>query len=130
MIILTIRTDKPEAEVGLYDGQNQLAYEVWQAHRELSVTIHKKIDNILASQGKTLKDLQGIVCFAGPGSFTGLRIGITVADALAYGLNIPIVAAENPGWIENGIDRLQNNENDKIALPKYGAPVHITEPKK
>lgn len=129
MLILTLRTDKPEAEVGLYEDEKQLAYETWQAHRELSNTIHIKIKELLASQGKQLEDVQGIVCFQGPGSFTGLRIGITVADTLAYGLNVPIVATQDD-WIEQGIKRLKAGEDDRIALPHYGAPVHITQQKK
>jgi hypothetical protein len=43
MIILTIRTDKPESEIGLFNNKDKLAYEVWQAHRELAETVHKKI---------------------------------------------------------------------------------------
>ena len=129
MLIVTIRTDKPEAEIGLYNNQTQLAYEVWPAHRELSNTIHQKIAEILSVKDMTLSDVQGIVVFEGPGSFTGLRIGITVADALAYGLDIPIVAATGD-WIEQGIERLLAGRNDRIALPHYGAPVHITQQKK
>jgi tRNA threonylcarbamoyladenosine biosynthesis protein TsaB len=130
MLILTIRTDKPEAEIGLFDNKTKLAYETWQAHRELSDTIHLKIKALLKSQHKTFKDLQGIVCFEGPGSFTGLRIGLTVADSFAYGLAIPIVGTQTEGWIQLGIARLQKGENDHIALPRYGAPVHITKPRK
>lgn len=130
MLILTIRTDKPEAEIGLFDGDSKIAYETWQAHRELSNTIHTKIKALLESQGKRLEDLQGIVCFQGPGSFTGLRIGITVADVLAYGLSLPIVAAQGEDWIAEGEQRLQDGGNDRIALPHYGAPVHITQQKK
>lgn len=129
MLILTIRTDNPEAEVGLYEDEKQLAYQTWQAHRELSDTLHKKIKDVLASQNKDFKDIQGIVCFQGPGSFTGLRIGITVADAFAYGLSIPIVATQDD-WIEKGIERLKAGDDDRIALPHYGAPVHITQQKK
>lgn len=130
MIVLTIRTDKPEAEIGLYDGQTKLAYETWQAHRELSNTIHQKIVDVLKSQGKKLEDLGGVVAFQGPGSFTGLRIGLTVANTLAYGLEIPIVGAQGDDWIAKGVSRLEAGEKDEIALPEYGAPAHITKPKK
>ena len=129
MLILTIRTDNPEAEVGLYDDEKQLAYEVWPAHRELADTILKKIKELLDGQEKDFKDIQGIVCFQGPGSFTGLRIGITVADTFAYGLAVPVVATQDD-WIERGIKRLKAGENDRIALPHYGAPVHITQQRK
>ena len=130
MIILTLRTDKPDAEIGLFDDTGKIAYETWYAHRELSVTLHQKITGLLQANSKNLQDLQGIVAFAGPGSFTGLRIGLTVANALAYALEIPVLAAKSEGWIEIGIARLQKGEHDGIALPEYGAPVHITQQKK
>jgi tRNA threonylcarbamoyladenosine biosynthesis protein TsaB len=130
VLILTVRTDKPDAEIGLYDGNQQLAYEMWQAHRELSNTIHVKIEALLKGQQKSLQDIQGIVCFKGPGSFTGLRIGLTVANALAYGLQVPIVATANPRWLERGIEALERGKDEKMALPAYGAPVHTTLPKK
>lgn len=129
MIILTIRTDKPESEIGLYQDDKQLAYEVWPAGRELSVQIHTKIREMLQSQGYGWPDLNGIVCFKGPGSFTGLRIGLSVANGLAYGLRIPVVA-EKDTWIEQGIARLVHGKTDKIALPEYGRPAHITQSKK
>lgn len=130
MIILTIRTDNPEAELGLYDGTTQLAYATWTAHRELSVTIHKKIDELLQGQHKTLHDVQGIVCFKGPGSFTGLRIGLSAANSLAYALQIPIVARTDPRWLETGTTDLLAGQNDQLALPEYGGAVLTTPQKK
>lgn len=129
MLILTIRTDKPEAEIGLYEDQDQLAYKNWAGHRELSSTIHQQIANLLQSQGKNWENIQGVVCYRGPGSFTGLRIGLSVANALANSLNIPIVAAADD-WIEAGISRLLANQTDTVALPEYGQPANITSPKK
>jgi tRNA threonylcarbamoyladenosine biosynthesis protein TsaB len=129
MLVLTIRTDKPESEIGLFDDDKKLAYETWQAHRELSDTIHLKIKELLVSKQKELTDIEGIVAYLGPGSFTGLRIGLSVANALADGLGIPIVGAQSDSWLQDGLNRLRKGENDKIALPEYGAPVHITAQK-
>jgi len=130
MLILTIRSDKPEAEIGLYDGDNKLAYTVWPAHRELAETIQQKIDELLEQHGKTLKDLQGIVAYQGPGSFTGLRIGLTVANALAYAQKIPIVATSGEAWIATGAAALQKGGDQHIVVPEYGSAPHITLPKK
>lgn len=130
MLIITIRTDKPEAEIGLFDDHEKLGYKVWLAHRELSVTLHKEIEKLLEANDKNLKDLNGIVGFAGPGSFTGLRIGLSVANALAYGLDIPILAANGETWIDNGIGRLLKGENTKLAMPEYGSPAHVTVQRK
>lgn len=130
MLILTIRTDKPEAELGLYDDHTRLAHSAWLAHRELAETVQLKIEELLKKQGKTLPDVQGIVVFKGPGSFTGLRIGLTVANALAYAQKLPIVGALGGTWIEAGISRLLQSENDRIIVPEYGAAPHITQQKK
>lgn len=129
MLILTIRTDKPEAELGLFEDDQQLAYSTWQAHRELAETIHIKLRALLNQAGKTYQDLEGIIIFKGPGSFTGLRIGFSVANALADSLNKPVVATEKATWIEEGIVRLAKGQSETIALPNYGADPHITQPK-
>lgn len=187
MIILTLRSDKPEAELGLYgldetkgthllkmqgaDEQRtksymkygegaeksatqqlsksasgaagsadrqagavrELSYIKWEAHRQLAETIHKKIDELLTSQGLSLQQgqtLKGVVVYHGPGSFTGLRIGLSVANALAYGLDIPIVSAGGESWRELGIDKLLAGGDDRLAMPLYGSPAHVTQPKK
>ncbi len=68
MIILTIRTDKPEAEIGLFDESEELASHTWEAHRQLSSTIHTKISGLLESHGKSWHDIKGLVFYIGPGS--------------------------------------------------------------
>jgi tRNA threonylcarbamoyladenosine biosynthesis protein TsaB len=130
MIILTLRTDKPESELGLYDGQTKIVYETWQAHRQLAETIHQKLRDLLQGQQKKLEDIQGIVIYKGPGSFTGLRIGLSVANALAYSLDIPIAATTGDDWIAQGIQRIQEHPSKKSVAPEYGSPVHITTPRK
>ncbi len=131
-VTLTLRTDKPEAEVGVYDAEGkQLGYHVWLAHRELSLTLHGVIRDELKKRGAALDDLGGIVVFQGPGSFTGLRIGITVANALSHELKIPIAGVANEErWLERGLERLSHGENDQLVVPEYGAEANISVQKK
>lgn len=129
MIILTIRTDKPESEVGVYDDEKQLAHTTWQAHRELAETLHKTIIDTLMKADVRLHQLEGIVGYRGPGSFTGLRIGLSVANALAYSLAIPVVATDGEAWLQDGISELLDGLNQKVAMPEYGAEPNITAPK-
>jgi tRNA threonylcarbamoyladenosine biosynthesis protein TsaB len=129
MLTLTVRTDKPEAELGLFENEVQLAYSRWEAHRQLAETIHQKLQKLLSDNIKELKDINAIVVYHGPGSFTGLRIGMSVANALAQSLHIPIVGETSEGWIAAGQKRLQNGGNEHTALPEYGADPHITTPK-
>ena len=129
MIILSIRTDKPEAELGLFDDSTKIADMTWPAHRELANTIHNKISSILSDNQRSLSDVDGFVVYEGPGSFTGLRIGLTVANTFADALSIPIVGSTESTWQQDGIKRLANGENDIVAMPEYGAPPKTTSPK-
>ena len=129
-MFITIRTDNPEAEIGLYDGKNQLSYHKWQADRKLAKELLATIRDELKKQSADWSDITGVVAYEGPGSFTGLRIGITVADSIAYGNNIPIVGAQGDDWISAGLARLIAGETDRLVLPHYGAEANITLPKK
>ncbi len=130
-MILGIRTDKPESELWLASKSGELL-EVfkWQAHRQLAETIHVQIKDLLGRHGQTLDGLSGIVSYLGPGSFTGLRIGLTVANALAYGLGLPIAGGKNEDWFGEACQNLPSESTGKFLSPDYGAPVHITTPKK
>ena len=132
MLILTIKTDQPLAEVALFDGEKKIADCNWQAHRQLAETIHQKINELLEKHNQTLSTnkLGAIVCYKGPGSFTGLRIGLTVGNTLAYASDLPIVGETGDNWQQAGIARLLKGENEKTSLPEYGQEPNITQPRK
>jgi len=129
MKILLLRTDKPEAEIMLYDGVTELSQIKWLAHRQLAETIHFQIKKILQDQNLKLSEIQAIAVFKGPGSFTGLRIGISVANALADSLNVPIVARNGDIWVIDSVNSLQQGDNEQLISPDYGAEPHITKQK-
>lgn len=129
-MILTIRTDKPESELGLYGLNGQkLKYEIWQAHRQLSETILTKIEDLMRSQNLTYDDLTVLIFYKGPGSFTGLRIGASVANAIAYAQGINSVAKTGENWIVEGLESLTNGQTENL-VPFYGSDPHITQQKK
>ena len=130
MLILAIRTDNPKAEIRLIRGDRELACQTWMAHRQLAETIHDKIRLILTDQGFDLSDIQGIIVFQGPGSFTGLRIGLSVANALAYSLSVPIIGQSGNNWLTKGSAALRQGANEHLIIPEYGAAPHTTQPKK
>lgn len=130
MNILTIRTDKPEAEIGLFANDQQRDYLVWYAHRELAETLHVRIKDILQASSESLTAIEGIVLYKGPGSFTGLRIGTSVANALAASLTVPIIGTVGDDWLKTGIADLLSGKNDQLVIPEYGSEPHITLPRK
>lgn len=129
-MIISIRTDKPEAEIGLFqpDG-TKVDYKTWEAHRQLSTTILRKINEMLEQNSLSLEQLKGIVFFEGPGSFTGLRIGASLTNALSLGLQAHVVNASGENWIQDGIRLLAEGQNQS-ATPQYGSAPHITVQKK
>ncbi len=130
-MILAIKTDSPTAElIVLDDDGKEIVREAWLAERRLALELLGKLESILAQANGTWGLLSGLIVFKGPGSFTGLRIGITVMNTIAYSQNIPIVGQEGEAWLANGISRLASSENDQVVLPEYGAPARITQPKK
>lgn len=129
-MILTIRTDKPEAEIGLYSLEGtELAYEKWQAHRQLGETIHHKIKQITSVQGSALENVTGVIFYEGPGSFTGLRIGAAVANALGSSLGVSVASTGGNNWISSGIENIRAGKANG-ATPFYDSEAKTTTQKK
>jgi len=129
-MILTIKTDQPTAKIALFNNEELVDGCSWQAHRQLAATLLTKIDKLLKSNQVAFPDISGIVVFRGPGSFTGLRIGITTANTLAYSLDTPVAGAIGEDWIEQGLKSINNNKTTRIVTPHYGGEANITRPKK
>lgn len=127
--ILFLDTAEADCYVKLQIADRQQEFS-WSAGRNLSDGLLKFLQQCLSDCNLDWSDLTGVVVFRGPGSYTSLRIGLTVANTLADGLNIPIVGTDGETWQADGLARLAAGENDQIVLPIYLQPVHITQPKK
>ena len=129
-MILLLDTATPLCRLTLVDGDEQISYE-WQADRQLARLLHGYIRDRLADQGAQFTSITGIGVMKGPGSFTGLRIGVTVCNTLADALQIPIVGEEMADdWYSRAVERLKHGDNDRIILPYYGREATITQPRK
>lgn len=128
-MILLLDTSTPMARLSFIDGDWRHD-AVWEAGRGLAKSLLHYIQTELEHQDKTWGSISGIVAYKGPGSFTGLRIGITVLNTLAAINKLPIVGATGDAWQALGIARLKAGENDTIVLPEYGGEANITTPRK
>jgi tRNA threonylcarbamoyl adenosine modification protein YeaZ len=89
--LLAIDTSGTNALVALGAEDGSLVAERrWQAGYRHGEELLARIDEILTTAGMTVSDLSGVVVGTGPGAFTGLRVGLATAKALARGLDIPI----------------------------------------
>jgi tRNA threonylcarbamoyladenosine biosynthesis protein TsaB len=88
--ILGIDTSSRLNCVGLIDGEQILADFNWEARDNSLQRIIQFIDSVLTSQGLTLADIEGLGVGTGPGSWTGVRVGVTVGKVLAYATGKPV----------------------------------------
>ncbi|MEX1071000.1 MAG: tRNA (adenosine(37)-N6)-threonylcarbamoyltransferase complex dimerization subunit type 1 TsaB [Anaerolineales bacterium] len=92
MNILAIDTSTRASGIALYDGLN-VRYEcVWHSAEFHSVELAPGIKQALTSAGMKLAELQAIAVAIGPGSYTGLRIGLALAKGLAFAQGLKIIA--------------------------------------
>lgn len=91
MYTLFIDTHYKDVVICLFKDNNLLSKEVELGVRNTSVVTMPLVDKILKDNNILPKNLNKIAVCVGPGSFTGTRIGVTIAKALAYTLNIDIV---------------------------------------
>ena len=89
MQTLFIDTNKEELHIAIIIGEKIIERKVVgnRSHSEIMVPT---LQELLESTSVTLESLDQIIVVNGPGSFTGVRIGVTVAKTIAYSLNIPI----------------------------------------
>lgn len=102
----------------------------WESGRGLADELLAHIDELCRSQKMTINALTGIIILSGPGSFTSLRIGHTVANTLADSLNIPIVGTSGEDWLAAGLRRLPETKPGQPVWPFYGAEANVTKPKR
>jgi tRNA threonylcarbamoyladenosine biosynthesis protein TsaB len=72
-----------------------MAERHWQSRHRHGEELLGRIEEVLAEIGAGRRDLTGVVVGTGPGSFTGLRIGLATAKTIAYALGIPIVGVSS-----------------------------------
>ena len=91
-MVLGIETATSVCGVGLACDQGVLADYCLNRKTVHAERLPVIIDRIVNDAGIALHDLKGVAVSMGPGSFTGLRIGMSVAKGLVYGLDIPLLA--------------------------------------
>jgi len=90
MIVLGIDTSGYANAIGVIDGEQVLADFTFEARADSLEKIVANIDFALQSASLTLENVQGIGIGLGPGSWTGIRVGVTVVKILAFSTNKPV----------------------------------------
>lgn len=128
-MLLLLDTTTGLAKLQLVDQDSLQEFE-WQADRQLARGLLTWIEESVKNERVSLGAIKGIGVRRGPGSFTGIRIGLTVLNTLADSYKIPIVGTEGDEWSKQAIERLNVGQNDTLVLPLYDRDAHITMPRK
>lgn len=112
---LAIDTSSNYLRLGIMFGGDRLVKSEEKMEKSHGQMLLKKIGELLESSDKTVAELTHIIVSVGPGSFTGLRIGISAAKGMAVALNIPIIAVNH---FEIATHKLSKEKtNYKIIIP-------------
>ena len=110
--ILNIETSTTNCSVAIFNDLNLIEFaEVNTGDYSHSKSLHVFIDSILKKSKISPKDLSAISVSKGPGSYTGLRIGVASAKGLCFALDIPLISIETLEILS------QNVFNKGIVIP-------------
>ena len=102
--ILNIETATKNCSVALAkDGNTVLCKELSTEGFSHAEKLHVFIEEIIAETGVSINDLNAIAVSSGPGSYTGLRIGVSAAKGLSFSLNIPLISVDTLTSLANQV---------------------------
>ena len=94
MRLLTVDTSGPVCGVAVTEGERVLSEFTSQNRNTHSASLMPMIERCLESAGLTLEEMDALAVVTGPGSFTGVRIGVATVKALAHGSGKPCIGVD------------------------------------
>lgn len=94
-MLVAIDTSTDIASLALVKDSIILAELTWRSGQNHTIQLLPNLEHLLKLVGSKPDDLTGVIVAKGPGSFNGLRVGISAAKGLAFSLNIPIVGIDS-----------------------------------
>jgi tRNA threonylcarbamoyladenosine biosynthesis protein TsaB len=116
--ILHIHTALETAIICLSDGEKLLVERSNPNQRDHASFLHTGIRDLMNQTGMALTKLDAIQVVEGPGSYTGLRVGMAAAKGLCYALSIPLIVCNTLRWMAAGADE---HPSDILRCPMIDA---------
>ena len=138
MLILAFETTAKACSVALHDGERLLAESYQNTGLTHSQTLMTMAEDLLKTCGKTAQDVTHLAVAAGPGSFTGVRIGVAAAKGFAWGAELPVYGVSTleamamslgayEGHVCACMDARRNQVYNAVFLADGAAPLRVTE---
>lgn len=120
-MILQIETATTVCSVALAHNGEVVAFKQLDERNIHAEIITLFIDELLSSAKMLYNDLDAIAVSSGPGSYTGLRIGVSTAKGLCFALDKPLIAIETLASMAYGIIAAGNIDKDTLLCPMIDA---------
>ena len=111
-LILNIDTALDGASVSLANDGTVLRSDSSSEQKDHAAWLHPAIAKMMQEEGRALQDLDAVAVSIGPGSYTGLRVGLAAAKGFCYALDIPLITV---GTLEIIAASVQNEATDLIC---------------
>lgn len=118
MLILGIDTSSDICSVGLSEKENFLGEVNIKLKRRHSERLLPIIDKLFKETGLQINDIEGIVITDGPGSFTGLRIGLSTVQAFKQALDVPVYSVSSLEYMAYSLKKYYDH---KLLIPTIDA---------
>jgi len=116
-MILAIDTATDWIGLALHDGTAVLAEFGWRSRRTQTIELAPALTQLWSRTGVAPADLNAVAVAIGPGSYTGLRVGLALAKGLALGQNLPLIGVPTLDILAAAVCRL---ETDLVAVAEAG----------
>jgi len=117
--ILCLETSTKNCSVALSDGENLITLKEDGSDKYTHAEkLHVFIEGVLSQGGIKFSDLDAVAVSEGPGSYTGLRIGVSSAKGMAYALGIPLIAVNTLRAMANS---LLSGDEKSLLIPMIDA---------
>ena len=117
-MILCLETATPVCSVALCDSVGNILKRESSGNRSHATQLTSFIEELLSEAGISPQELEAVAVSKGPGSYTGLRIGVSVAKGIAYGASVPLIGVDTTRSMFNGViaDASQKYGTDSTSL--------------
>ena len=112
-VVLALDTTTDHCSVAIAK-HGEIIQSLLHAPRQQNAHIHSMIESVLSETKTELSALTHIALTIGPGSFTGVRLGLSVAQGLAFGLQCPLVPVMTLDAMALGL--MQHKQNDAVLI--------------
>lgn len=118
-LILSIETSTPVCSVALHSEGKLIALSEIHLQQAHAAKLGLLIDQLKVLSGINLAELKAVAVSAGPGSYTGLRIGVSLAKGLCMALNVPLISVDTLDVLADQISKV--NSSEKFYCPMIDA---------